>query len=252
MMMAAVVCPHPPLLIRELLQTASRPPAVEKLSAACARSVQWLLAQSPDLVVVIGGGEVTRQYSASTPFLVDRFAGGIGLSRAGEAGRETPGLPLSLGIGSRLLDESGWDGPRRFQALSADLSAEQCAAIGRTLVGESGRTALLVMGDSSARRGPKAPGHLDPRAADFDDQVIRALGSGDAEALLNLDEGLALELLVQGRAAWQALAGSAGTLSAQVNAELLYSGDPYGVQYIVSAWQPAAAAEAGRAAPFLS
>lgn len=239
MMIAAAVCPHPPLLIRELLQPASRPPAVEELSDTCARAVRWLLGQSPDLVVVIGGGEVTRQYTASTPFLIDRFAGGLGLSPAGEAGREISGLPLSLGVGSRLLDEAGWGGHRRFQALSADLSAEQCAKIGRTLAEEPGRTALLVMGDASARRGPKAPGHLDSRAASYDDQVIRALGGGDAEALLNLDQGLAGELLVQGRTAWQALAGSAGILPAQVDARLLYSGDPYGVQYIVSTWQPA-------------
>jgi hypothetical protein len=238
MMIAAAVCPHPPLLIRELLQPASRPPAVQELSDACARTVHWLLGQSPDRIVVIGSGEVTRQYTASTPFLVDRFAGGLGPPNAGEAGREMSGLPLSLGVGSRLLDEAGWGGHRQFQALSADLSAEQCATIGRTLVEEPGRTALLVMGDASARRGPKAPGHLDPRAASYDDQVIRALGGGDAEALLNLDQGLAGELLVQGRAAWQALAGSAGTLPAQVDARLLYSDDPYGVQYIVSIWQP--------------
>jgi hypothetical protein len=238
MMIAAAVCPHPPLLITELLPPGSRPKPIVELSDACARAVHWLLGQSPDLVIVIGGGEVTRQYSPSTPFPVARYAGGPGVSGAGEAAM-TSGLPLSLGIGARLLDEAGWDGPRRFQALSADLSAEQCAKIGRTLVEAPGRTALLVMGDASARRGPKAPGHLDARAAAFDDQVIGALGGGDAEALLKLDQGLAGELLVQGRTAWQTLAGADATMPAQVDAGLLYSGDPYGVQYIVSTWQPA-------------
>jgi hypothetical protein len=238
MMIAAAVCPHPPLLITELVPPGSRPEPVEELSDACARAVHWLLGRSPDLVIVIGGGEVTRQYRPSTPFLVDRYAGGPGVSGVGEAAM-TSGLPLSLGIGARLLDEAGWDGPRRFQSLSADRSAGQCAKIGRTLVEEAGRTALLVMGDASARRGPKAPGHLDPRAASYDDQVTLALGNGDAEALLNLDEGLTAALLVQGRTAWQALAGAAATMPAQVDAGLLYSGDPYGVQYIVSTWQPA-------------
>ncbi len=239
MMIAAAVCPHPPLLMTELLPSGSRPEPVVELSDACVRAVRWLLGQSPDLVVIIGGGEVTTQYGASTPFLVDRYAGGLGVSGAGDAVMVTPGLPLSLGIGARLLDEAGWDGPRRSQALSADQSAEQCAKIGRTLVEEPGRTALLVMGDASARRGPKAPGYLDPRAASYDDQVTFALGNGGAEALLNPDEGLAEALLVQGRAAWQALAGAAGTLPAQLEAELLYAADPYGVQYIVATWQPA-------------
>lgn len=239
MMIAAAVCPHPPLLITELLPSGSRPEPVVELSDACVRAVQWLLRQSPDLVVIIGGGEATQQYGASTPFLVDRYARGLGISGEREAVMVTPGLPLSLGIGARLLDEAGWDGPRRFQALSSDRPAEQNAKIGRTLVEEPGRTALLVMGDGSARRGPKAPGYLDPRAASYDDQVTIALGNGDAEALLNLDEDLAEVLLVEGRAAWQALAGAAGTLPAQLEAELLYAGDPYGVQYIVSTWQPA-------------
>ncbi|MBB6406303.1 hypothetical protein [Arthrobacter sp. AZCC_0090] len=221
----------------ELLPSGRRPEPVVELSNACVRAVQWLLGQSPDLVVIIGGGEVTQQYSASTPFFVDRYAGGLGVPGAGEAATVTPGLPLSLGVGARLLDEAGWDGPRRFQALSSDRSAEQYAKIGRTLVEEPGRTALLVMGDASARRGPKAPGYLDPRSASYDDQVTNALGNGDAEALLNLDEDLAEALLVQGRTAWQALAGAAGT--AQVEADLLYAGDPYGVHYIVSTWQPA-------------
>ncbi|WAH97683.1 hypothetical protein [Arthrobacter sp. MMS18-M83] len=239
MMIAAAVCPHPPLLITELLPSGSRPEPVVEVSDACVRAVQWLLRQSPDLVVVIGGGEATQQYGASTPFFVDRYARSIGISREREAVMVTPGLPLSLGIGARLLDEAGWDGPRRFQALSSDRPAEQNAKIGRTLVEEPGRTALLVMGDGSARRGPKAPGYLDPRAASYDDQVTIALGKGDAEALLSLDEDLAVALLVQGRAAWQALAGAAGTLPGQLEAELLYAGDPYGVQYIVSTWQPA-------------
>jgi hypothetical protein len=43
------------------------------------------------------------------------------------------------------------------------------------------------MGDGSARRSEKAPGHLDPAAAPFDAAVAAALAAGDTTALAALD-----------------------------------------------------------------
>jgi aromatic ring-opening dioxygenase LigB subunit len=90
------------------------------------------------------------------------------------------------------------------------------------------------MGDASACRTLKAPGYLDERAADFDAEIARALGSADVEALKTLDTALAHELKVAGRAPWQVLAGAAA--GAGLGGALLYDDAPYGVGYVVAAW----------------
>ncbi len=67
-------------------------------------------------------------------------------------------------------------------------------------------TALLVMGDGSARRSVKGPGYLDERAQPFDDAVVDALANAAPEQLATLDLALAAELLVAGAPAWVAAA----------------------------------------------
>ena len=175
-----------------------------------------------------------------------------------------------------LLDDAGWDGPRRLVAVSADELASACAALGAELAAGTDRTALLVMGDGSARRSLKAPGHLDPRAEPFDAQVELAVRDGRLGALLKLDEALARDLMVTGRPAWQVLAGAmangtgldgagldgagldgagldgAGLDGADADGsgrngdgadgalvtEVLYRDDPFGVAYLVAFLQP--------------
>jgi hypothetical protein len=117
-------------------------------------------------------------------------------------------LPLSLGLGAMLLDEGGYRGPRRLIAVGQDEPTGTCAALGAELAIGEARTALLVMGDGSARRSLKAPGHLDPRAGPFDAHVERAVRAGRLGALLDLDEALARDLMATGRPAWQVLAGA--------------------------------------------
>ena len=86
-----------------------------------------------------------------------------------------------------------------------------CRKLGADLAGRDARTALLVIGDGSARRGPRAPGHFDQRAAAFDAEVERAVRAGDTRALLDVDPALARELMATGRPAWQVLAGALET-----------------------------------------
>ena len=107
-----------------------------------------------------------------------------------------------------LLDQGGYRGPRRLFAVGPDAPAGACAALGAELAAGAARTALLVMGDGSARRSLKAPGHLDPRAEPFDAEVEQAVRAGRLGALLELDEALARDLMVTGRPAWQVLAGA--------------------------------------------
>ncbi|MBD8868347.1 hypothetical protein IE331_01815 [Nocardioides sp. MJB4] len=93
---------------------------------------------------------------------------------------------------------------------------------------------VLVVADGSARRGEKAPGHLDERSFAFDAAVEEALMLADSAALESLDVRLGAELLARGVPALQAL----GALDLPVEqVDLDYAGDPFGVQYWVVRWQ---------------
>ena len=121
-----------------------------------------------------------------------------------------------------------------LQGVASDAHPGDCAALGAELVAD-GRTTLLVLGDGSARRGPKAPGYVDDRAIGYDEHVTGALSRADAEALSALDPQLAAELMVAGRAAWQVLAGALGGRPAA--GRLLHADDPFGVLYLVATWR---------------
>jgi hypothetical protein len=137
-------------------------------------------------------------------------------------------------VGRALLDASSWSGPVALQGIAAGAPPAECARLGAALA-DGASTTLLVMGDGSARRGPKAPGYVDERARIFDDRATRALSRADVGALAALDPDLAAELLVAGRAAWQVLAGALGQGSAA--GRLLLADDPFGVLYLVLTWR---------------
>ncbi len=226
MIVRAVVAPHPPVLLRELCGTQD---PVPELRAACRAAVASALGSGPDAVVVVGGAAETRVWDPSLPIGVRRF----GTTHPREAGA----LPQSLGVARRLLDEAGWAGPVRMHAVAwdADRTAAAEAALALT-AGNEERVVLLVMADGSARRGEKAPGHLDERAFGFDDEVGRALASGDAEALRVLDPVLAADLLVQGRAALAVLGEVVVGEGGRPRAAVPYRHDPHGVMYTVAVW----------------
>lgn len=224
--LAAVVCPHPPALLRELGGLAD--PLVE-LRESCAAALKSGLAEDPDTVVVVGEAPAPGSWSPSAPIGVRRF----GATDAREAGS----LPQSLGVGRRLLDEAGWDGPLRLYAASAEADSAEVTDLARTVAGIPGRVLLVVMADGSARRGERAPGHLDERAFDFDDEIGSALAHGDADRLVGLDADLAGELLVQGRAALAVLGAVAGRVGGgPESAQVSYRDDPFGVLYTVASW----------------
>ncbi len=244
MIIAAALCPWPPLLVRELT---GADPVISELRQACATAVTALLRGGPDLVAVVGPGPDTREWPASSRLNVAAFGG---LPTAGRAGPVTaerepggPGrpidaklLPSGVGLGAYLLDQADYQGPRALWSVSQQEPVMGCAALGRSLAGAGGRTALLVMGDGSARRGPRAPGHFDERAAGFDAEVLRAIRAGDLDALLALDPGLARELMATGRPAWQVLAGALAKTPgrAALVTDVLYADDPFGVAYLVA------------------
>lgn len=226
MIVTAVVCPHPPLLLRELSGATDAAPG---LRAACHEALATALASQPDVVVVVGGADGTREWDPSLPVDVRRF---------GTTGApHVRGLPLSLGIGSRLLHEAGWAGPTRMYTIAWAAGPADVAELARLVGDVEGRVVLLVLGDGSARRGEKAPGHLDDRAFAFDEEVGRALEEGDMGALSGIDPVLAEDLLASGRAAFAVLGDAVAAQGARPRAKVLYRDDPYGVEYNVAVWE---------------
>ena len=245
MITEAALCPWPPLLVRELT---GADPVLPELRDACAAAVAALLADDPDQVTVLAPGPATTTWPADGRLNVAAFGGlppgdrdpaspvsdicrppaGTGVKQ------ERPALPAAAGMGAHLLDQAAYRGPRVIWTVSQDETPAGCRKLGAELAAGGRRTALLVLGDGSARRGPKAPGAFDPRAAAFDAEVERAVRDADLDALLAIDPALARELMATGRPAWQVLAGAlAGT---PVSTEIRYADDPFGVFYVVASF----------------
>lgn len=237
MLVAAAVCPCPPLLLPEVATGAA--PELDAARTACADAVGLLAAARPDRLYVVGPAD-EGAHGAYPPGATGSFAGfGVDLSvRLGEAPTVSAAhrsLPTSLAVGAWLLARAGWaDAPVEGLGVAEATAADDCAGTGRELAASAERVALLVLGDGSACRTVKAPGYLDERAAGFDAEAARALGTADVAALLALDAGLASELKAAGRAPWQVLAGAAE--GAGLDGRLLFEDAPYGVGYFVAAW----------------
>lgn len=238
MLVAAAVCPCPPLLVPDVAAGAA--PELAAARAACTDALGVLAASRPDLLIVVGPAEESGHgphpegtRGSFRGFGVDLDVRlGAGPSRPGATERE---LPPSLAVAAWLLERTGWsDAPVEGLGVGEPLAAERCIQVGGEIVAQTGRVALLVMGDASACRTLKAPGYLDDRAAGFDAEVARALGAADVAALKALDAELAHELQASGRAPWQVLAGAAE--GADLGGALLYEDAPYGVGYMVAAW----------------
>ncbi|WP_421106673.1 class III extradiol dioxygenase subunit B-like domain-containing protein [Streptomyces sp. NEAU-S77] len=265
MLIAAAVCPCPPLLVPEVAAGAA--PELDALRAACLDAIAALAAARPERLIVAGpaehsgrgphpqgatgsfrgfGVDVEVRLGGAAPVGAE---GGAGDWMAGDSedwGSEdwgsgaaggVPGRPLppSLAVGAWLLERAGWDvAPVEGLGVGEPFAAERCIHVGRKLAASAERVALLVMGDGSACRTLKAPGYLDERAAAFDAEVARALASADTAALAALDEALAHELKAAGRAPLQVLAGAGE--GAGLKGELRYDEAPYGVGYFVARW----------------
>lgn len=225
MIVAAAVCPHPPLLFREL---SGREDVAAELRAACLSAIGSVTAAGVETVVVVGGADESRAWDPALPAEVRRF----GTTQGGHE----PGLPLSLGVGTRLLRESGWAGPVELLSVAWDATPSQVDETAEQLTARPERVGLVVLGDGSTRRGEKAPGYVDDRAFPYDEATGRALATGDVRALLDMDAGLAAELMVGGRAAFQVLAAAVSRQGSRPRATMLLQDDPHGVMYFVASW----------------
>lgn len=208
MIATVVVCPSPPMLLPEYvgLQDPAGPlreRCVEALSAALHEPYA-----ACDLVVVVTGRDPSARSTKA---------------------------PLGVRIGEHLLARAGWAGPVEQLVVPFGADSATVAEAGRGLASRAERLLVLVVGDGSARRSEKAPGHLDSRAEPFDTALLAALDRADPGALIALDAGLGTELLATGRAALQVMAHAVSGESALRRA-LLWSDDPYGVLYALSVW----------------
>ncbi|MFH8792086.1 class III extradiol dioxygenase subunit B-like domain-containing protein [Streptomyces sp. NPDC017941] len=246
MLVAAAVCPCPPLLVPEVAAGAA--PELDTARAACSDVIGVLAASRPDRLVVVGPagarGRGTHAQGARGSFRgfgvdldVRLGAAPKGAAHGGEEGAAGE-LPVSLAVAGWLLERTKWSAaPLEGLGVAEPLEAERCVRHGEEIAGRAERVALLVMGDASACRTLKAPGYLDERAAGFDAAVARALAAADVTALKELDADLAGQLKAAGRAPWQVLAGAAGARGgAALSGELLFDDAPYGVGYLVAAW----------------
>ncbi|WP_432151674.1 class III extradiol dioxygenase subunit B-like domain-containing protein [Streptomyces sp. bgisy029] len=233
MLVAAAVCPCPPLLVPEVAAGAA--PELDTARAACLDAVGVLAASRPDLLVVVGPGDGLA-YPAGGHGSFRGFGVALDVTLgAPDPAAQEPALADSLAVGAWLLDRARWTGvPVEGLAVDGRSPAAACAWTGQELAARAERVALLVMGDGSACRTLKAPGYLDERAEAFDARAAEALGSADLAALDALDETLAYELKAAGRAPWQLLSGAAR--GAGLAGRLLYEDAPYGVGYTVAAW----------------
>src|ERR1700745_3686290 len=132
MLIAAAVCPHPPLLVPEVTG-ASDPAAreLDRLRVACRDTVAVLLGAAPDLLVVAGGAGQTAKYPARAGGSLRDFAVPFTVGA-------DPVLPLSLTIGKWLLAGVGLGSQKvTWQAIASGTPAAGCPGLG----GKRGRVA---------------------------------------------------------------------------------------------------------------
>jgi hypothetical protein len=220
---AVAFCPSPPLLLPEVAGRAAADTA--ELRQACADAVAGALACRPGAVVVVGAAEPGVRYGAGDAGTLRTFGVDVDVPFCGPAASGGRRLPLPHTVGAWLLDRAGWTG-RRLGVAPDELD--------RVLGELPGPVAVVAMGDGSARRTLKAPGHLDPAAAPFDAGVATALRDGDASALAALDADEGERLLAAGVPTWRAV----GRMVADrpVAATLRYDDAPFGVGYLVADW----------------
>jgi hypothetical protein len=231
------VLPEPPLLVPELAGGAAAETA--ELRAAC-RQAGDELAASASRWIAVGADRAGRRTvgpEARGSFIGFGVDVVVGLAPDADAPVD-PWLALPLLVAGWV--RSGRAVRVRGELVAADRPTADCVALGEALAAECAAAdepvGLLVVGDGSARHTERAPGHLDPRAAPFDDAVAEALRAADPAGLVALDPELADELMADGRAPWQVLAGA--TADRTWIGRLLHSSAPFGVAYHVAVWTP--------------
>ena len=232
-LVAAAVCPHPPLIVPEVAGDAAGQD--DALREACRKAIAALQSARPDVLFVVGTGPERAAFSADDHGSFEGYGVGLTVKLGGGATGACHGqgdLPLSLTVAGWLLGQAAYRGDRQGYSVEAGISAVEAAGVGAAIAQVAPRVAVLAMGDGTICRTAKAPGSFDETAEAFDAAVVKAFAAGDAEALKNLDADEATRLGAVGRGPWQVLAGALG--SASWNGHILFDQAPYGVEYLVA------------------
>jgi hypothetical protein len=241
-LVAAAVCPHPPLLVPEVMGAAGhRGHDAGDVLAACDAAVAGLAAAEPGLIVVVGGAAASAVYDGSAAGSLREY----GVRYA--VGTGEPVLPLSLTVGSWLLRRAGLVPPDglaagparpgsrlRLRAVARATPPAECLRLGAAIARQAPRVAVLAMGDGPARKAAGVPGAADLAADRYDAEVAAALAGAEPARLARLAPSLDDELMVAGRAAWQVLAGAAD--GERLCGRLLCAMARYEVSYLVASW----------------
>ncbi|MGY1680025.1 hypothetical protein [Geodermatophilus sp. SYSU D01176] len=220
---AVAFCPCPPLLVPAVAGRAAADTAA--LRAACATAVDAVLSTRPDAVVVVGGEAGCGRFGAGDGGDLHGFGVDVAVPFCGPVRASGRRTPLAHTLGAWLLDAAGYGGAR------LGVGPDDLADV---LAGLPGPVAVVAMGDGSARRSLKAPGHLDAAAGPFDDAVAAALAAGDPAALAALDPAEGARLLAAGVPAWRAV--GAALAGREVAGRLHAHEAPFGVGYLVADW----------------
>ena len=260
MLIAAAVCPHPPLLIPEA--TGDPGPAdpgptsavlkLTRLRLACRQAISALLADPPDLLAVVGADERATpmlEYPPDAPGHLHDFGVPFALSPqpapapAPPSASATPlapnTLPLSLTVGQWLLSGATEmkPPPAVWWGIAPDASPAQARQLGETLAALAPRVALLALGDGPGRRARAAPGPPTRPPTATTIRWPRPWPLPIPPRSPRLTPARTSRWSSPAGLPGRSLAGAAAT--GTFTAELQYRGVPFDVSYYVASWRRA-------------
>ncbi|MFE5285159.1 hypothetical protein ACFRAQ_09350 [Nocardia sp. NPDC056611] len=261
MFCVASLVPSPPVLVPELEGAAGSAVegAVAELRAAVSAAGRELAARVSRWVVVgvaepgegSGAGDSGRVIGADAVGTFRGYGVDVRVGLSGPVAERVADvlLPLPALIAGWLREQVAPETVAECRLISADATAEESLAFGRTLRAEldaeSEPVGVLVVADGAATLSLKAPRYLDERAEGVQADIDQALSAGDRKALAALDTALCAAIEVEGRPAYQALAGLFAADPADPQVETRYAAAPFGVAYHVSVWRPTLSADGG-------
>lgn len=245
----AALVPSPPVLVPQLGGAVARVPeaADDPVAAlrAAALTAAGALAGVPRWLV-IGAGPADQLLDDASIGTFRGYGADVRVALSDvRNGEPDPELALPALVAGWLRGQVAPDAVASAHIVAADTAPDRCAEIGAELRATLDRTpepaGVLVVADGTATLTLKAPGYLDERAAEVQQELDTALSGGDRAALRTLDPALCAELVMAGRAAYQVLAGLFAADAADPDVETLYRDAPFGVGYHVSVWRPGGA-----------
>jgi len=126
---AAAVCPHPPLLVPEVAAGAAA--ELDDLRAACSAAIDRLAAADPDALMIVGAAASGHAYGPGRWRLVRRVRRCQVTVDLGQAPAADSVLPLSLLIGAWLVARTRLRRTHRSAlAVAAAATPAECLALG--------------------------------------------------------------------------------------------------------------------------